>query len=106
MKSGETLIVCITNYGHANELMSEARKAGARGGTIINARGTGTEKDASFFGISLVSEKEMLLIVAENVLCPSILSVINEAPMLAEPGSGIVFTIAVEQFSALGKLNF
>ena len=103
MESGATLIVCIINSGHADDIMASAREAGARGGTIVDARGTGTAEDTSFYGISLVPEKEMLLIVADNGTCPAILSVISDSPIFSEPGAGIVFTIAIEHFLPLGK---
>ena len=83
--------------------MAEARKAGAAGGTILNARGTGKEEDVKFFGITLVPEKEMLLIVTEDSKAPAILEAIRKIPHLTEPGGGIVYAMNVEQFIVLGK---
>ena len=102
MESGAMLIVCIINHGHADDIMTIARKAGAQGGTIIDARGTGTKEDLSFFGISLVPEKEMLLIVASNELYPAILGAISESPVFSEPAAGIIFTVAIEQLILMG----
>ena len=102
MESGAMLIVCIINHGQADDIMTIARKAGAQGGTIIDARGTGTREDVSFFGISLVPEKEMLLIVARNELYPAILGAISESPIFSEPAAGIIFTVAIEQFILMG----
>ena len=105
MDSGATLITGIINHGQADDIMAVARKAGAQGGTIINARGTGTEDDVKFFGISLAPEKEMLLIVANNEHRESILTAICDLPVFAEPGGGIVFTMPLEQFLVLGRKN-
>lgn len=91
------LIVTIASHGLTDEIMFAARQAGARGGTVINARGTGTEEDAKFFGVSLAPEKEMLLILADKTESPRILEAINSQPALSEPGAGIVFTINVTQ---------
>jgi nitrogen regulatory protein PII len=104
MGTGNTLITCIITRGQADEIMLVARQAGARGGTILGARGTGTEDDVKFFGISLTSEKEMLLIVARNdEVLPSILESICALPIFIEPGGGIVYTTPVEEFFVLGS---
>lgn len=103
MDSGYEMITIITNSGYGDDVMAAARKAGATGGTILNARGTGTEEDVKFFGISLVPEKEMLLIVAAKDKVSSIVSAVTNVPKLNEPGGGIVFTTQVEEFMILGK---
>ena len=62
MNDSYEMINVIVNKGYAEDAMAAARKAGAGGGTIINARGTAKEGDAKFLGIEIVPEKEMLLI--------------------------------------------
>lgn len=102
MKSGFTMIVTITNLGEADALMAAARNVGARGGTVINARGTGTEDDLKYFGISLVPEKELLIIVSENSKTESILEALGDQPVFSEPGGGVMFTTDVARFITLG----
>jgi nitrogen regulatory protein PII len=103
MESGNTLITCIITHGQADEIMSVARQAGARGGTILNARGTGTEDDVKFFGISLAPEKEMLLIVAQSDHAQAVVESVCRLPIFSEPGGGIVFTTPVDEFFYLGR---
>lgn len=103
MDSGHVLMVVIVNQGFADDTMAAARKAGARGGTIVNARGTGTEEDVKFFGIRLVPEKEILLIVAPRERIDGITRSIRELPFLSEPGGGILFSQAIEEFMLLGS---
>lgn len=102
MESGYKLISIIVNHGYADDAMEAARKAGAKGGTIITARGTGTEEDVSFFGISLVPEKEMLLIVARSDTVDSIIKAVNSVPHIRQPGGGVVFYLNIERFLPLG----
>ncbi|UQZ91102.1 hypothetical protein C4J81_18515 [Deltaproteobacteria bacterium Smac51] len=102
MNSGYKLITVIVNHGYADDVMAAARKAGAKGGTILTARGTGTEEDVKFFGISLVPEKDMLMIVAETDTISTILSAINSVPDIQKPGGGIVYNMNVEKFIPLG----
>ena len=101
MKSGYTMICSIINHGQAEELMAVARQAGARGGTILGARGTGTEEDVKFFGISLSPEKEFLLIISENAATDAILQALGSQPVFSEPGGGIVFTTSIERYISL-----
>lgn len=103
METLHTLIVCIVNEGAAESIMDACRQAGAPGGTVLTGRGTGTEEDVKFFGVSLVPQKEILLIAVESEKVPAILSVIQRVPSIATPGSGIAFCIGVEQFIPLGK---
>jgi nitrogen regulatory protein PII len=98
-----TLITCIITHGQAGEIMSVARQAGAKGGTILNARGTGTEDDVKFFGISLAPEKEMLLIAAHSDHVQAILEAVCRLPIFSEPGGGIVYTTPVEEIFTLGQ---
>ena len=97
MESTETLITCIVSHGDAYDVMTAARAAGARGGTIIDAHGTHRESDVQFFGMTLVAEKEMLLIVAENDLVESILRAMKELPVFQRTGGGIIYTTAVNR---------
>ena len=103
MESGYLLLTAIVNTGSADDVMAEARKAGAHGGTILTARGTGTEEDVKFFGITLVPEKEVLLIVTEKDGAEPVLAAIRSVPVLSEPGGGIVYTQNVERFIILGN---
>ncbi len=98
------MICVIVNVGYAEDVMSAARKAGAKGGTVLNARGTGREEDVKFFGISIVPEKETLLVIVEKKQARTILDAIRQTSCLNEPGIGIAFCIDVEQFFLLGPL--
>ncbi|HCG63302.1 MAG: transcriptional regulator [Spirochaetae bacterium HGW-Spirochaetae-4] len=102
MDSPHTLITCIVNKGAADEVMDAAREAGATGGTILAARGTGKEEDVKFFGVQLVPEKEMLMVLVGAGLTGKVLEAIRAVPCLAEPGAGIAFCIDVERFMTLG----
>jgi len=103
MESGYKRITVILNRGYADDVMAIARKAGAKGGTVLDARGTGTEEDVKSSGISLVPEKEMLIIIAKNDKVNAIIDAIGTTLYLCKPGGGVIFTTNVEQFIALGQ---
>ena len=102
-QASHQLICVIVNAGYADDVMNAARAAGATGGTIINARGTGREEDVKFFGITIVPEKEFLMVLAEKASAPDILEAIRRTPSLNEPGIGIAFCMDVESFFPLGR---
>lgn len=97
------MINVIVNKGYAEDAMAAARKAGAGGGTIIGARGTAREDDAAFFGMKIVPEKEMLMILVPTDKKDDILQAITSLPCFSEAGSGIVFCNEAQNFTLLGK---
>ncbi len=102
-QTDKVLISIIVNRGCADDLMSIARKAGATGGTILNARGTASENDVKFLGIPLFPEKEILLILAEKGRSSSIFEALQESDCITQPGGGIAFSVGVEEIVALEK---
>ena len=60
------LLLVIANQGYTGSIMDAARAAGAGGGTVIHAKGTGMEGAAPFLGMELVNEKELVLIVSRT----------------------------------------
>ena len=55
------LVICIVNQGFTEIVMDAARSVGATGGTIIKARGAGSEKAGELFGITFQHEKERVV---------------------------------------------
>lgn len=102
MNNNWQLIEIIVEKGYSEDVMAKARKAGASGGTVINAHGTASEEDAKFFGISIVPEKEILLIVAKNDVADKVCDAVKEMDCLKKKGMGILFTIPVRNFVTLG----
>lgn len=97
------MISVIVNKGYADDVMFAARKAGASGGTVLNARGTAREDDEKFFGVHIVPEKDMLIIIVEHEKKEAVLGAIGELKCLNEPGMGIAYSSPVSDFTLLGK---
>ncbi|MBR5646450.1 MAG: transcriptional regulator [Treponema sp.] len=99
------IINVIVNKGYADEAMAAARKAGAGGGTIIQAHGTAKEGDVKFFGTEIVPEKDFLMILVPSDKKTQILEAIKNLECLKKAGSGIIFCNEVQDFTLLGKNN-
>ena len=98
------VIFAIVNSGFAEEAMDVAREKGARGGTILNARGVAREKEAAFFGITIHAEKEILMLVVEKESRDTILNALYEEMGMNQKAQGIVFSLPVSDVAGLVKL--
>ena len=90
------LIIALVNSGFSDVVMDAAREEGARGGTIIHARGTGTKEMEKKYNIIITPDKEMILILVKEEIRDKILSVIYKAAGLGTDGQGIAFSLPVE----------
>jgi nitrogen regulatory protein PII len=84
-------IFVVVDRGNAEDVIEAAEKAGSRGGTIINARGSGIHETSKLFAMEIEPEKEIVLILAENTTTDAIVSSIRENMNIDEPGKGIIF---------------
>ncbi|HWP80013.1 MAG TPA: P-II family nitrogen regulator [Candidatus Acidoferrum sp.] len=95
MSDSIQMILAVVNRGFADEAMDAAREAGAAGGTIIHAKGTGDGEDTRFYGITIQHEKEMLLILARACERKAIMQAVAARVGMRTPGQGIVFSLPV-----------
>ena len=97
------LLLVVANQGYTGSIMDAARTAGAGGGTVIHAKGTGMEGAAAFLGVELVNEKELVLIVSRTSQKNTIMKAIMEG---ANPKAGaIVFSLPVTDTAGLRLLE-
>ena len=96
-KSNNSLIMVIVNQGHTDEVMETAKKAGARGGTILRARFNGSEESKQFYGITLQAEKEIIMILAGNPNRNLIMESINKEHGVNSEAGAMICSMAVEE---------
>lgn len=99
------LIVIIANSGHIDDVMDVARTAGADGGTVIHAKGTGAKFSDRFFGVSLADEKEVIFIVETKTKKAAIMKAVAEQMGPATPAGAICFTLPVSEIAGLRMLE-
>ena len=85
----------IVNAGFASEVVEIARSLGATGATIINARGS-VSKPKTILGITIDTEKEIVLSVVEKEVALRIAEVIKERAGVGTPAHGLCFFVPVE----------
>lgn len=99
------VILAIVNDGFADDVMAVAKEQGARGGTIINARGVAKEDAAAFFGINVHSEKEIVMIVVPKNIKDDVLNAIYKEMGMAKKAQGIAFSLPVTDVAGLVEVE-
>ena len=95
------LIVVIAEQGYTELIMNAARTAGAYGGTIIHAKGTGQAAAEKFLGVSISNEKEILFIVTKTEQKNSIMQAIMKDAGLDSKAKSITFSLPVTDTAGL-----
>ena len=103
-RSRFVLIIAVTDKGNTDLVMNAARSAGASGGTVAKAKGTGAEI-AKFFGISITEEKEMTYIVAKRESRDDIMRAIMEKAGRDTPAHGVTFSLPVDDVAGIRSLE-
>ena len=104
MEFKHEVILCIVNEGFSDEVMSAAREFGAKGGTVIHARGTANPDAEKIYGIPISPEKEIVMIVVESKIKNDILKSLYEKVGLNTAGKGIAFSLPISEVVGLKSL--
>lgn len=102
MEFEHELIVIILNEGYADFVMDAARSAGAGGGTVLHAKGTGAGGRAEkFLGVSLAEEKDMIYIVAHRDEKAAIMRAVCEQAGPGTKAGAICFSLPISSVAGL-----
>lgn len=103
IKSNYEMILCIVNTGFSETVMDAAKDVGARGGTVIHARGTANKEAEQFFHITVQPDKELVMILVPEDIKDSVLHSIYQRAGLKTEGQGIAFSIKVDEAVGLAS---
>ena len=95
------MVFCIVNAGFSETVMDAAKEAGARGGTVIRARGTANKDAEELFQITVHSDKEIVMIIVPAEIKDDVLSAVYKVVTTSEM-RGIAFSLAVDRALGLG----
>ena len=90
------VIVCIVNNGFADEAMDAARAVGAKGGTVMSARGTANLEAEKAFHIQIQPEKEMIMIIVSEDIKEDVMHALYRSVGTHTPAHGIAFAMPVD----------
>lgn len=100
MASGYDVVTVVMERGYTNVAMDAARKAGARGGTVISARGIAEDEVKQFFGIEIQAEKEIVFLIVKSEEKQAVMTAMMKAVGMKTRSHGIVLSLPVS--SAIG----
>lgn len=95
------VIFTVVDSGRGDEVVEAATAAGARGATIIDARGSAVNEKSMIFDIEVEKDKEIVMIIVKKEICSKVAEKIEESMELAKPGKGVMFIMGVNRTSGL-----
>ena len=98
-------IFCIVNAGYSELVMDAAKEVGARGGTVIHARGTANKEAEQYFKITIQPEKDIVMILVPLTIKDAVLHAIYKSAGLKTEGQGIAFSLPVDDVVGLSPLS-
>ncbi|MCH5172242.1 MAG: P-II family nitrogen regulator [Erysipelotrichales bacterium] len=99
------VVFCIVNNGFSEAVMDAAKSYGARGGTVLRARGTASKEAEKIFNISIQAEKEIVMIIIPSEIKENILHALYKQVGLDTPGQGIAFCLPVDDVIGLTPIK-
>ncbi len=90
-------IFVIVDRGNAKEVVDAANESGAKGATVINARGSGIHETSKLFAFDIEPEKEIVMILVKRDITEKVTKAIKEKSSIAEAGKGIMFVQSVDE---------
>ena len=100
-----SMLVAITEGGSTDVVMDAAREAGARGGTVVHAKGTIGSMVRQFLGVSIAEEKEMVLILTSQKERPRLMEAIMEKAGLSSSAHTVLFSLPVDSVAGLRSIQ-
>lgn len=96
------LIAAFVKPEITNDVIESARNEGATGDVIIQAKGSGLET-ASFLGIPIQDNINVVLFVVEEHIVNPIIQTVTKECHIDEPGNGIMLVLDIEKVAGLSK---
>lgn len=93
----QKLIVTIISAGFADVIIDIGKKCGETGATTLSGKGMGANY-SSFLGMSLDSEKDVILIISNNTRYLKTMSEIKKTILQNKNAQGICFALPVSEF--------
>lgn len=99
------LIVVSVEANHVDEAIEAAQGAGAAGGTVVRARSLNNAKAEQFVGISLLDEREILLILTKKEGKLAIMQALSEKVGLKTEAGGVIFSLPVDRTAGISAAD-
>lgn len=92
------LVIAVVERGCRDQVMEAAREADATGGTVLHARSLHEDDSASFLGMKLQGEKDIVAILSSYENYRNIMNAVNAAAGFQTEAKGLIFSMPVDNF--------
>lgn len=101
MENKYELVICVVNAGFSQNVMEAARAAGAKGGTILRARGSANPESEEFFNIKIQPDKELIMILVPKSIKDDVEKAVYKEAGIADEAKGIIFSLPVNRTTTI-----
>lgn len=95
------LILSVLNRGYVDAAMQAAKKAGAKGGTVVHARRVGFEDVENIFGFTIQPEKDIIMILADTSIRREVMQNLTEAVGINTEAKALLLSLPVDEISGI-----
>ena len=96
-----SVLIAILAEDLEEKAIDVAKRSGAGGVTILDARGIGAKEKKTFFGLTYEGSQSVLLMVLEKKLSLTVLKNISRELDLKNQTKGVIFTIPLEHIAGI-----
>ena len=97
-------IVTIVDGGYSEYVVDAAKSVGAKGATIVNARGSASQEGDSFYKLNIQPDKQIILILCKEEQTKSIVEAINAKAGLNTKAHALSFVLPVEEAIGMAEI--
>ncbi len=97
-------IFTVVDGGYSDIVVEAANKAGAKGATIINARGSVTNEPNKFFKLNIQPDKQIVMILSKESETKEIVEAISKAAGMNTKSHALSFVLPVEEAIGMAQI--
>ena len=98
------LVIAIVERGFGDDAINAAKTAGAKGGVVINGKGSGTTK-RKFFGMAVDPENDIVMILVKSEIVVPIMKAIYASSNYKAGQRGFVFALPVSYVTGMTHIK-
>ena len=97
-------IMVIVDGGYSELVVDAAKESGAKGATIINARGSVSNEPNKFFKLNIQPDKQIVMILANSETTKAIVEAISKAAGMNTKAHALSFVLPVEEATGMAEI--
>ena len=105
MNLNHKLMIAIVKRGYSRPVITEAKKAGADGATIVYGEGIGRNEKPTFLGLPLTHEKDVIFIAIDGDSEAAVTEAVSREGKLGKSGYGLGFTVHLSKLLGVPHLT-